>query len=195
MKTKKYFLLFLHSRKKDKRTDAELALGCASGDKQCFNILAERHRKPLHEFLYRLLHSNARADDALQQTWLLAWLILSKGNYNNGDMGKWLSTIAYHQAMLLLRKEKNMVHPEQMPEQCDEVQEDEWAKQKKILDTLIAQLPAAGEREIIFLHDKMEMDYMQIGRQFGIRPSSARRTHERAVDALKRMLAGRRKSE
>jgi RNA polymerase sigma factor (sigma-70 family) len=187
MKHKKYFLLFLHSRKKDNRSDAELARGCASGDRQCFNILAGRYYKSLHEFLYRLLRSKVRVDDALQQTWIAAWLKLRKGSYINMDMGKWLSTIAYREAMLLLRKEKNMLHPEQMPEQRDEAQEDERAEQIKILDALIAQLPE-GERQVIMMHDKMELDYTQIGKQLGIRPSSARRTHERAVDALKRML-------
>lgn len=188
MKTKKYFLLFVQSKGADSRTDAELALGCRNGDKHCFDILAKRYTKPLHEFFYRLLHSTSAANDALQQTLLKAWLKLKEGEYKEEEhFRKWLFTIAYHEAIEALRKAKPWLHPEQMPEPPEDVEDNVREEQIKILDALIAKLPES-ERQVILLHDKMEMDYAQIGMQLGIRPSSARRTHERAVDALKRLL-------
>ncbi|MFI5218749.1 MAG: RNA polymerase sigma factor [Bacteroidia bacterium] len=188
MKRKINFLLLMHGKGADSRSDAELALGCRNGDRHCFDILAVRYRKQFHPYFSRLLRSSARADDVMQQALLIAWLRLSTGRYKEEEhFGDWLFIIAYHEAMFAIRKEKPLRHPEQMPEQPEEAQDDEREEQKIILDALIAKLPES-ERQVIIMHDKMEMDYKEIGRQLGIHPDSALRAHERAVIDLKRML-------
>ncbi|MBK5286129.1 MAG: sigma-70 family RNA polymerase sigma factor [Bacteroidia bacterium] len=181
--------------KRDTRSNAELALGCRNTNplgmneaRRCFNILAARYIKPLHEYLYRILHSNPRADDVMQRTLIKAWLKLSAGNYKEEErLGKWFSTIGYHEAIAALREEKPWLHPEQMPEPPADLPDEVREEQKEILYAFIEKLPE-GEKQVILLHDKEGMDYKQIGKHLGIRPSSARRNHDRAVNALKRML-------
>jgi len=194
MKQKKYFLLFVHGTGADKRSDAELIAAFRKGESKCFEIIFERYKKLLRQFLYRLLRRTTFVDDALQDTFIAAWSKIISGQYHEEQhFVTWLRTIAFHAGIEMLRRENHFVHPLQMPDEPEELPGDS-ADELELIYELAKQLPQR-EREIILMHDKKDMGYGQIGKELRIRPSSARRTHERAVDALKRILAGRNKSE
>ena len=168
-------------------SDAQLIAAFRKGESKCFDEIIERHEKRLRHFLYHVLHNTTLVDDALQETFTAAWNKIRSGQYHEeGNFGTWLSTIAFHAAMRMLRNENHFIHPEHLPELPEEQFEDGQADEKQLLDDILQKLPE-HERQAIMMHDKNGLDYEAIGKELRIRPSSARRNHERAVTHLKQM--------
>ena len=60
------------------QTDARLVALARAGHERAFEALVQRYRKPLLAYCRRLLLPEARAEDALQQALLQAWLAIQK---------------------------------------------------------------------------------------------------------------------
>ena len=76
------------------RTDEAAVLAAArDGDAAAFGRLVERHRRELHRHCARLLGSAHEADDAVQDTFLRAWLRLSTYE-GRASLRSWLYRIA-----------------------------------------------------------------------------------------------------
>lgn len=57
----------------DQKGDSELILSSASGDRAAFDELVARHQAAVYRFAYALTRDAARAEDAMQETFLAAW--------------------------------------------------------------------------------------------------------------------------
>ncbi|MGH2913112.1 MAG: sigma-70 family RNA polymerase sigma factor, partial [Solirubrobacteraceae bacterium] len=84
------------------QSDASLVAFARSGHERAFEALVQRYRRPLHNYCRRLLLSNERAEDALQQALLQAWLALRAGTEVN-DVRPWLYRIVHNAAVNTLR--------------------------------------------------------------------------------------------
>src|SRR6266851_4810050 len=85
-------------------SDAALLLRFRSGDALALDLLFERYETSLFQFLLGILKDTHRAEDALQETFVRA---LSRLDGVDPDhLRGWLFTIAYHEAMLLRRRQK-----------------------------------------------------------------------------------------
>jgi RNA polymerase sigma-70 factor, ECF subfamily len=93
-------------------TDATLLARFRDGDETALDALLARYEQDLFRFLVGLLRDVHRAEDALQETFVRA---LEKGDDIDPDhLRGWLFTVAYHQAMLIRRRER--VKAETLPE-------------------------------------------------------------------------------
>lgn len=84
--------------------DAKLIARYRTGDEGALNAIFNRYEVPLFQFLYGILRNHHQAEDALQETLVRALEHLDgvDGNHLRG----WLFTVAYHQAMLVKRRQQ-----------------------------------------------------------------------------------------
>jgi RNA polymerase sigma factor (sigma-70 family) len=84
------------------QSDARLAEYARSGHERAFEALVHRYRRRLHAYCRRLLLSDERAEDALQQALLQAWMALRDGTEVR-DVRPWLYRIVHNVAVNALR--------------------------------------------------------------------------------------------
>jgi len=130
-------------------TDAELLEGFRHGNAQSLEALFERYESELFGFLLGILRHTDQAEDALQNTFVKA---LEKLDGVDGDrLRGWLFTVAYHQAMLLRRRQREAVSLEHQP-LCDPLPDPLFLVQRNEnaarVRELLNQLPD-GQREVI----------------------------------------------
>ena len=80
------------------QSDARLVELARQGHERAFEALVQRHRKPLLSWCRRALLPDARAEDALQQALLQAWLALQRGD-DVRDARAWLYRIVRNTAL------------------------------------------------------------------------------------------------
>ena len=84
------------------QSDARLVELARQGHERAFEALVQRHRRPLLAYCRRALLPDARAEDALQQALLQAWLALQRGD-DVRDARAWLYRIVRNTALNALR--------------------------------------------------------------------------------------------
>ena len=84
------------------QSDARLVQLAADGHERAFEALVQRHRRPLLAYARKLLGSGPRAEDAVQQALLAAWLAIERGDEVR-DAGAWLHRIVHNMALNLVR--------------------------------------------------------------------------------------------
>ncbi|HEX3692931.1 MAG TPA: sigma-70 family RNA polymerase sigma factor [Solirubrobacteraceae bacterium] len=84
------------------QSDASLMEYARLGHERAFEALVHRYRRQLHAYCRRLLLSDERAEDALQQALLQAWLALRDGA-EVWDVRPWLYRIVHNVAVSALR--------------------------------------------------------------------------------------------
>ncbi len=98
--------------KSDEALAAEAAL---LKDRAAFAELMRRHQQRIWLFLKRLTGNDAaEAEDLAQETFLQAWRKLHQFK-GDGRFGAWLSSLAYRQFLMSLRKSRPEILPE-LPE-------------------------------------------------------------------------------
>jgi len=85
------------------QSDARLVELARQGHERAFEALVQRYRRPLLAYCRRVLLPEARAEDAVQQTLLQAWLALQQGTEVR-DVRPWLYRIAHNTAVNALRR-------------------------------------------------------------------------------------------
>ena len=85
------------------QSDERLLAAARQGHQRAFEAIVHRYRKPLLGYAKRLLSSDARAEDALQQGLLQAWTALQRGTEVR-DVKSWLYRIVHNVAVDLVRR-------------------------------------------------------------------------------------------
>ncbi len=85
--------------------DATLLSRFQAGDEEALTQLLLRYERPLFQFLLGMLRDHHQAEDVLQETVIRALQRLD--GVNPDHLRGWLFTVAYHQAMLAKRRQKN----------------------------------------------------------------------------------------
>jgi RNA polymerase sigma-70 factor (ECF subfamily) len=82
----------------DGLTDAEMMLRVKAGDDDAFNYLAEKFRRPMVSFMYRMTHNAAVAEELAQEVFLRVYR--SRASYAaNAKFSTWLYRIATNLAV------------------------------------------------------------------------------------------------
>jgi RNA polymerase sigma factor (sigma-70 family) len=89
--------------------DETLVAAAKSGEHSAFSELWNRHSKRAFNALYRITKNRQDAEDALQDTFLKAFVHLSKFD-GRSAFSTWLTRIAINSALMILRKRN--AHPE-----------------------------------------------------------------------------------
>jgi RNA polymerase sigma factor (sigma-70 family) len=84
------------------QSDARLAQLAREGHERAFEALVQRYRRPLLAYCRRLLLPSERAEDALQQGLLQAWLALQDGTEVR-EPRAWLYRVVHNAAINMLR--------------------------------------------------------------------------------------------
>src|ERR1039457_3899197 len=87
-------------------SDADIMLRVKSGDQSAFEYLVEKYRRPMVNFMYRMAHNAASAEDLAQEVFLRVYR--SREGYEaSAKFTTWLYRIATNLAMNHVRDTRN----------------------------------------------------------------------------------------
>src|SRR5437660_1495566 len=87
-------------------TDGRLVELCRGSDEAAFAELVGRHRRALLAYATRLTHSDAAAEDAVQQALLQAWMAIRRDGTEIHEVRAWLYRIVHNQAVSAIRRQR-----------------------------------------------------------------------------------------
>lgn len=94
-----------------KISDGMLVHNFLAGDKKSINIIIERHRARVHNYILMMVRDSATADDIFQETLVKAIASIESGKYvDGGKFISWLLRIAHNQVIDHFRVNKNRKH-------------------------------------------------------------------------------------
>lgn len=180
--------------------DAQLMVRVRDGDADSFEILLERHRRPVVNYLYRMVRNQAVAEELAQEVFLRVYR--ARNRYEpTAKFTTWLYRITTHLALNSLRDGRR----EKWQQSLDAAKEDRQAlevadlrrnrEQELVEDTrlqevrhAIASLPEK-QRAAVLMHKYQELDYSQIANVLDCSVSAVKSLLFRAYETLRERLA------
>ena len=94
-------------QKLQKLTDDRLVSAFSNGNNQAFDILLERHKDRIFNYIYNMIKDEDLANDIFQETFVKAITTIKQGRYNaDGKFASWISRIAHNAVIDHFRQEK-----------------------------------------------------------------------------------------
>jgi len=164
----------LSRRQLQERSDEDLMEYFQAGYEEGFNLLVERYKDRLHNFLYRYTHDHQDCEDLVQETFLRVYR--SRHSYERiARFSTWMYTIALNLAKSLYKKKKRMttvtIHkdpddPEDRPLELEDstILQDSSLHEKMCINRLEKALMQLNEdfREVVVLRDIQQLSYEEI---------------------------------
>jgi len=179
--------------------DAELMLRVKDGDGESFALLLAKHRAPVMHFLYRMVQSQAVAEELAQEVFLRVYR--SRSTYEpTAKFTTWLFRIATHLALNALRDGKNERLQDSLDDESGELprqvsdrrpsveQAMVYESKMEEIRSAIARLPDK-QRAAVLMHKYEEMEYSQIAKVLGCSESAVKSLLFRAYETLRARLA------
>jgi RNA polymerase sigma-70 factor (ECF subfamily) len=178
------------------RSDVQLMLDVKAGDEASFNLLLQKYRTPLVNFLYRMVRNTATAEDLAQEVFLRVYR--ARKQYSpSAKFTTWLFRIATNLALNSLRDNRyhqmdvsidapveEDVAPLQLPVDEKMIERD----RSEFIRRAIAALPEK-QRVAVLLHKYEEMDYGEIAKILECSESALKSLLFRAYETLRVQLA------
>ncbi len=188
----------------DPSSDAAIMLRVAAGDESGFNYLVEKYHRPMVHFLYRMVHSQAVAEELAQEVFLRVYR--SRESYRaEAKFTTWLYRIATNLAVNHARDTRHeraaqtvyLDVPDEetgaTPEIADDVPnvEQRLLRQERMaaIRKHVMALPER-QRMAVLMHKYQEMDYRQIGEVLKLSESATKSLLFRAYQTLREKLKG-----
>jgi RNA polymerase sigma-70 factor, ECF subfamily len=183
------------------RSDVQLMLDVKAGDDASFNLLLQKYRTPLINFLYRMVRDTATAEDLAQEVFLRVYR--ARKQYSpSAKFTTWLFRIATNLALNSVRDNRHRqmdvsidapVEEDEAPLQLParEMRIDEHMIERDRADFIrqaIASLPEK-QRVAVLLHKYEEMDYAEIAKILDCSESALKSLLFRAYETLRVQLA------
>ena len=188
------------------RTDVQLMLDVKGGDEQSFELLLQRYRTPLVNFLFRMVKNREQAEDLAQEVFIRVYR--AREEYvPTAKFTTWLFRIATNLALNSLRDHRHQklemsidapltADAEDGDERPFEVadkhlnveQELVEEERKKMIRRAIEKLPEK-QRAAVLLHKYQELDYAEIAKILGCSESALKSLLFRAYEMLRVELA------
>jgi RNA polymerase sigma-70 factor (ECF subfamily) len=185
------------------RSDVQLMLDVKAGDDASFDLLLQKYRTPLVNFLYRMVRDTATAEDLAQEVFLRVYR--ARKQYSpSAKFTTWLFRIATNLALNSMRDNRHRqkdvsidaptspdedAAPMQLP--APEMRIDEHMIERDRADYIrkvISELPEK-QRVAVLLHKYEEMDYAEIARILECSESALKSLLFRAYETLRVQLA------
>jgi len=185
------------------RSDVQLMLDVKAGDDASFDLLLQKYRTPLVNFLYRMVRDTATAEDLAQEVFLRVYR--ARKQYSpSAKFTTWLFRIATNLALNSMRDNRHRqkdvsidaptspdedATPMQLP--APEMRIDEHMIERdraEFIRGVIAALPEK-QRVAVLLHKYEEMDYGEIARILDCSESALKSLLFRAYETLRVQLA------
>lgn len=174
-------------------SDSDLVARVLAGDRADFEILVRRHNQRLFRAARAITHSDADAEDVLQQTWLNIFRHLAQFR-GDAAFTTWATRIAVHEAIATVRKRPIVV--EVRDDTTGEEPEDPVARAQigKLLARCLDAIPQ-GNREVMVLRDVLELDTAETASCLGLSEEAVRVRLHRARAAVAAAVSERLTSE
>ena len=180
--------------------DTRLMLGVKRGEGFCMDLLLERHRRPVIQFLYRMVRNHAIAEELAQNVFLRVYR--SRTTYEpTAKFTSWLFRIATRVALNSLRDRRHEVNHLSLSAGPEGETERQIADRRPTVDQVlirdvkldeirqaIAELPER-QRAAVIMHKYEELEYTQIAEALGCSPQTVKSLLFRAYTALRVRLA------
>jgi RNA polymerase sigma-70 factor, ECF subfamily len=183
-------------------SDAQIMLRVKAGDDSAFDYLVQKYRRPMLNFMYRMAHNSAVAEDMAQEVFLRVYR--SRENYEaSAKFTTWLYRIASNLAVNRARdtrheRPENTVsldEPDQNTGLTMDVADDSLTAEEAILrrERLAAirqRVQALPERQrmAVIMHKYQQMDYRQIAEILKLSESAIKSLLFRAYETLRGQL-------
>ena len=183
------------------RSDVQLMLDVKAGDDASFDLLLQKYRTPLVNFLYRMVRDAATAEDLAQEVFLRVYR--ARKQYSpSAKFTTWLFRIATNLALNSVRdnRYKRMQVSLDAPAEEDEAPVQLPAREMRIDEHMVerdraqiirravAALPEK-QRVAVLLHKYEEMDYGEIAKILECSESALKSLLFRAYETLRVQLA------
>lgn len=180
--------------------DAQLMLRVKDGDACSFELLLGKYRRPVVNYLYRMVQNQAIAEELAQEVFLRVYR--ARTSYEpTAKFTTWLFRITTHLALNSLRDRKgerrqqslDATTEDQAPMEVADVRRNreqqlvEDARLESVRDA-IAGLPEK-QRAAVLMHKYQELDYAQIAGVLGCSVSAVKSLLFRAYETLRARLA------
>jgi len=145
------------------------------GDKEAFTTLVLEHGDRLYSVAYRILRDTGRAEDAVQQTFLIAWRELPSLR-DVARLDAWLYRLLVNACYAEIRHTKRwlpglrLVRDEESPS-VDDAQLS--VARRDELDRAFARL-SVEQRAVLVLHHYLGLSGAEIGEALGLSPGTVR---------------------
>jgi RNA polymerase sigma-70 factor (ECF subfamily) len=188
------------------RSDVQLMLDVKAGDAQSFELLLQRYRTPLVNFLYRMVRDREQAEDLAQEVFLRVYR--AREEYvPSAKFTTWLFRIATNLALNSVRDnryhrmETSIDAPITADAEDGDERQFELADQRpdieqhlveeakrKMIRHAIDKLPEK-QRAAVLLHKYQELDYAEIAKILSCSESALKSLLFRAYETLRVELA------
>ncbi len=182
------------------RDDEALVRAAQAGDLDAFNILVQRHERPVFNVALRLLRDVGLAEDATQDAFIRAWQNI--GTFQTGSVRSWLYKIATNRAYDMLRAsarrpagslEAEIVEIEPIWASGGQGEEspDAHALRRELsiyLERALTALPE-DQRMVVMLVDVQGLDYHEVAEAMGIALGTVKSRLSRARAKIRQALA------
>jgi len=178
--------------------DLELMLRVRQGDAESFDVLLDRHRKPLVGFFARMVRDQALAEDLAQEAFLRVYQ--ARRRYRpKAKFTTWLYRIATNLALNALRGRKGVQtvsggdgdssdgasQVERLADSRPTVEQEMLlSERERAIRQAVESLPE-NQRAAVILHKYQGVDYRQIGNILGVSESAVKSLLFRAYENLR----------
>jgi len=190
------------TRPGEELTDADVMLRVKAGDESAFQYLVEKYRRPMVNFMYRMAHNAAAAEDLAQEVFLRVYR--SREGYEaSAKFTTWLYRIATNLAVNHARDTRHE-RPEKMvsldePDDATGLTMDvpdaslsaeEMILRRERMAAIRQRVQALPERQkvAVLMHKYQHMDYKQIGEVLKLSESATKSLLFRAYETLREQL-------
>ena len=183
-------------------TDAEIMLRVKSGDDSAFDFLVQKYRRPIVNFMYRMAHNSAAAEDLAQEVFLRVYR--SRASYEaSAKFTTWLYRIATNLGMNYSRdtrheRPENVMNLDEPDEESGQPRDladktpsvEEEIMQRERLRAIRDKVEALPERQkmAVLMHKYQQMDYRQIADVLKLSESATKSLLFRAYETLRTQL-------
>ncbi len=184
------------------RSDAEIMLQVKAGDDSAFEYLVQKYRRPMMNFMFRMAHSSAAAEDLAQEVFLRVYR--SRESYEaSAKFTTWLYRIATNLAVNHARdtrheRPENTVsldEPDEdsgrtldLPDRTPSAEETMVRRERVAAIRQRVQALPERQRIAVTMHKYQQMDYHQIADVLKLSESATKSLLFRAYETLRDQL-------
>lgn len=167
-----------------KLTDDRLVSAFADGNNQAFDLLLERHKDRIFNYIFNMIKDEDLANDIFQETFVKAITTIKQGRYNaDGKFASWISRIAHNSVIDHFRQEKSQGTISTDESEFDILNRRDLADEtiediiidRSIRDdirTLIQSLPAE-QRQVLIMRYYKNLSFKEIAEKTGVSINTA----------------------
>lgn len=170
-------------------SDQEIIRRILGGEKDFFEVILRRYNQRLFRIILSYLKSESDAKDALQETYIKAYLKLDQFR-NQSSFSTWLIRIAINEALQLIRKKKNfpehlgVKNKEPEPNHMTPERESIRRENKILLETALDHLPE--KYQVVFILYEFEgLSQQAVAKSLNLSEANVKIRMHRARNMLK----------